>query len=427
MSDNEGANQANAVAGGMAAAMMGTLSVFDSQAQTWEEYCEVLGHFFEANNITDAGRKRAILLSSVGSKTYSLMRNLLSPDKPGDKSFTELTNLLQSHFNPKPSEIVQRFKFNSRTRTANETVTEYVAVLRELAQHCNYGDKLKEMLRDRLVCGIAEDRIQRRLLAEPDLTFEKALKIAQAIETANRDVRDLQPTLDSAAGKNATPMTVHKVGTENKRQRHVKKMCRSAPPGAQQTKGGGKSFVKGEKVPVLKPDGGARICGDYKLTVNPVSKLEQYPIPRLEDLFEKLTGGEKFSKLDLSHAYQQVSLDETSKPPAIFQRMMEGLLSRIPNVAVYLDDILLTGRSDHEHLETLNEVLRRLQEAGLRLKRNKCAFLEREAEFLGHKVDSAGLHPLPNKTGKSDLLASCHGHSRQPNQTTHNWTRKDWQ
>ncbi|CAL9705831.1 unnamed protein product [Knipowitschia caucasica] len=64
-------------------------------------------------------------------------------------------------------------------------------------------------------------------------------------------------------------------------------------------------------LPVLKPDGGARICGDYKLTVNPVSKLEQYPIPRLEDL---LTGGEKFSKLDLSHAYQQVSLDETSKP-----------------------------------------------------------------------------------------------------------------
>uniref|UniRef100_A0AAV2MCZ8 ribonuclease H n=1 Tax=Knipowitschia caucasica TaxID=637954 RepID=A0AAV2MCZ8_KNICA len=116
-------------------------------------------------------------------------------------------------------------------------------------------------------------------------------------------------------------------------------------------------------LPVLKPDGGARICGDYKLTVNPVSKLEQYPIPS----------------------------------PAIFQRMMEGLLSRIPNVAVYLDDILLTGRSDHEHLETLNEVLRRLQEAGLRLKRNKCAFLEREAEFLGYKVDSAGLHPLPNK------------------------------
>uniref|UniRef100_A0AAV2M4I5 Retrotransposon gag domain-containing protein n=1 Tax=Knipowitschia caucasica TaxID=637954 RepID=A0AAV2M4I5_KNICA len=274
MSDNEGANQANAVAGGMAAAMLGTLLVFDSQAQTWEEYCQVLGHFFEANNITDAGRKRAILLSSVGSKTYSLMRNLLSPDKPGDKSFTELTNLLQSHFNPKPSEIVQRFKFISRTRTANETVTEYVAVLRELAQHCNYGDKLKEMLRDRLVCGNAEDRIQRRLLAEPELTFEEALKIAQAIETANRDVRDLQPTLDSAAGKDATPMTVHKVGTENKRQ--------------------------SESITIW--------C-----------------------FFQS----------------RYISTDDGRTA-----------------VAVYLEDILLTGRSDYEHLETLNEVLRRLQEAG---------------------------------------------------------------
>lgn len=132
---------------------------------------------------------------------------------------------------------------------------------------------------------------------------------------------------------------------------------------------------------MLKPDSSARICGDYKLTVNQVSRLEQYPIPKLEDLFEKLTGGEKFSKLDLSQAYQQVTLDEASKPyvtinthkglfqvnclpfgvsssPAIFQRMMEGLVAGIPNVAVYLDDILLTGRSDQEHLETLNEVLK---------------------------------------------------------------------
>uniref|UniRef100_A0A8C6WE53 ribonuclease H n=1 Tax=Neogobius melanostomus TaxID=47308 RepID=A0A8C6WE53_9GOBI len=77
--------------------------------------------------------------------------------------------------------------------------------------------------------------------------------------------------------------------------------------------------------------------------------------------------------------------------------MMEGLVAGIPNVTVYLDDILLTGRSDQEHLETLSEVLRRLQEAGLRLKRNKCAFMEREGEFLGHKVDASGLHPLPNK------------------------------
>ncbi len=61
------------------------------------------------------------------------------------------------------------------------------------------------------------------------------------------------------------------------------------------------------------PGKSVRICGDYKLTVNQASKLEQYPIPKLEDLLEKLSGGEKYSKLDLSHAYQQVILDEESK------------------------------------------------------------------------------------------------------------------
>ena len=173
-------------------------------------------------------------------------------------------------------------------------------------------------------------------------------------------------------------------------------------------------------VPVLKPDNSVCICGDYKLIVNVVSKLEQCPIPKLEDLFKKLSGGEKFSKLDLSHAYQQVILDEASKPyvtintnkglfqvnhlpfgvsscSAIFQHLMESLVAGIPNVAVYLDDILLTVRDDREHLAMLNQVLAWLQDAGLYLKCNKCTFMEQEAEFLGHKVDASGLHPLPHK------------------------------
>ncbi|XP_071061030.1 uncharacterized protein [Pseudochaenichthys georgianus] len=188
----------------MAAAMEGNTAPFDSQSQTWEEYCDVLQYFFEANEIEDAGRQKSILLSSVGSQTYSLMRNLISPARPVDKTFDELVQLLKDHFNPKPSEIVQRYKFNSRSRKLGETVMEYVALLRKLAQDCNYGDKLTEMLRDRLVCGIGEDRIQQPLLSEPDLTFDRVLKLAQAIETASKDVRDLQ-SLESAPSHMRAP------------------------------------------------------------------------------------------------------------------------------------------------------------------------------------------------------------------------------
>lgn len=66
-------------------------------------------------------------------------------------------------------------------------------------------------------------------------------------------------------------------------------------------------------VPILKPTGTVRLCGDYKLTVNKVASLEQYPIPRMEDLFAAISGGQQFSKLDMSHAYQQILLDEESR------------------------------------------------------------------------------------------------------------------
>ena len=66
-------------------------------------------------------------------------------------------------------------------------------------------------------------------------------------------------------------------------------------------------------VPVVKQDGSVRICGDYKGTVNQVSKLHNYPIPKTEDLLATLGGGNKFTKLDMSQAYQQLELEESSK------------------------------------------------------------------------------------------------------------------
>ena len=141
-------------------------------------------------------------------------------------------------------------------------------------------------------------------------------------------------------------------------------------------------------VPVLKPDGSIRLCGDYKLTVNKVAKPDVYPLPRIEELFATLAGGKGFTKLDLAHAYQQIPLEKSSKQyvtintrkglyqynrlpfgvaaaPSIFQRTMENLLQGIPHVSIYLDDILVTGTSDADHLVTLDKVLARLKDAGL--------------------------------------------------------------
>ena len=121
------------------------------------------------------------------------MRDLLAPTKPSEKSFRDLTKLIKEHRNSEPSESIQRFKFNSRTRHSEESVRSYVAELRiSVTEHCNYGDTLNAMLRDRLVVGINNDRIQRRLLAEQQLDFAKALYIATSMETAAKNAQDIQ-------------------------------------------------------------------------------------------------------------------------------------------------------------------------------------------------------------------------------------------
>lgn len=76
-------------------ATIGTLAAFDPKNQTWDEYTEILEQFFAANQIAEADRQKAILISVVRAQTYSLMRNLLSPDKPKDKSFQELVLLIK--------------------------------------------------------------------------------------------------------------------------------------------------------------------------------------------------------------------------------------------------------------------------------------------------------------------------------------------
>ena len=82
----------------------------------------------------------------MGEKTYKLMCSLISPAKPNDKSFGQLVKAMRGHLCPLPSEIVQRYKFNSRIWQDGESVAVYVSELRALAQYCNFGEMLEVML-----------------------------------------------------------------------------------------------------------------------------------------------------------------------------------------------------------------------------------------------------------------------------------------
>ena len=173
----------------------GKIGSFNPTNETWSSYSERLQYYFEANEIRDA-KKHPTFLSICGPSTFQLLSSLAQPKSLRDHSFTELTELLDKHYDPAPSPIVQRFTFNTRLRRSDESIAEFVAELKSIARHCKFGNVLNDMLRDRLVCGVNDTRIQRSLLQEPNLTYEKALEIAQGIEAAAKNAQQLhlQPT-----------------------------------------------------------------------------------------------------------------------------------------------------------------------------------------------------------------------------------------
>ena len=170
-------------------------------------------------------------------------------------------------------------------------------------------------------------------------------------------------------------------------------------------------------VPVLKSNGHIRICCDHKVRRGGGG---QNTLPRVSDLHASLTGGESFPKLDMSQAYLQLKLDEASRGnvtinthnglfrytrlpydlsvgPSIFQRTLECVLAGIPHVCIFLDDILVTGKTQSEHVANLRLVLKRLDEAGLKLNNEKSEFFNASVVCLGHKINRDGLHPTDEK------------------------------
>ena len=639
-----------------AVGIIGRIEPFEDTVETWTSYTERLEQYFEVNDIAE-DKKVPALLTLLGGKTYTLLRNLTAPNKPKEKDYTTLVNLLRDHLTPKPIVIAERFRFHKRNQLQCESVNAYIAELRKLTEFCEFGLNLNDTLRDRFVCGLRNDQIQKKLLTIRELSLDKALEIAVAMETATKDAIELrnvqgdtpvhkvwgdrrrrnqgrsQPKLvcyrcngtdhlaDKCRFKESTCNQCHRKG-------HIRAACRS---GGQKKKpqhryqrvhalnheenddleiysvyshgndsiwikpcvngnvipmeldtGSSVSVIseadyvkyfKGEKleksllvlktysgeklhslgvlrvqvqyndqcsylnlyvvkrggpalfgrewlksiqldwkmiksltiasdeskcdmtlkdilarrdevfkdeigcvkgikaklhlkqdavpkfvkarpvafalrpkveqeldklekqniltpvqvsdwaspvVPVLKKDGRVRICGDFKVTLNSCLQVDQYPMPKIDDIFANLAGGQKFSKIDLRQAYLQLPMDEESmklltinthkglyqftrlpfgvaSSPAIWQRTIDQILQGLEGVQCILDDMIVTGKTEQEHLKNLDNVLSRMQRFGLRANLNKCYFFKENVTYCGHEIGSDGLKKSQDK------------------------------
>ena len=172
-------------------------------------------------------------------------------------------------------------------------------------------------------------------------------------------------------------------------------------------------------VPVRKPDGSLRLCIDYR-KLNFVTKNEKFPMPNLQNLVYSLHGAKYFTKLDLIKGYYQILMDDESKEltafstsrnqyqfkrlsfglknaPAVFQRIMQEILSDVPHdkVLIYLDDVLIIEDSFDKHKELLEKVFTKLKERGVKVNLKKSELFQTQVEYLGHLVGINGISKSP--------------------------------
>ena len=172
---------------------------------------------------------------------------------------------------------------------------------------------------------------------------------------------------------------------------------------------------------VRKPTGALRMCVDYR-KVNAKVKRDMYPLPRIDQTFDALSGAKYFTTLDLTAAYNQVEVHKDdqhktafitpmglyeyqrmpfglSNAPATFQRLMGRVFREeiLQILLVYLDDVVVYSRSVQEHFQRLEKVFQKLREHGLKLSASKCSFFRKEVKFLGHIVSAQGIKTDPEK------------------------------
>ncbi|CAH8609833.1 unnamed protein product [Dicrocoelium dendriticum] len=180
-------------------------------------------------------------------------------------------------------------------------------------------------------------------------------------------------------------------------------------------------------VVIRKPNGSVRLCADFSTGLNAALEPHQYPLPLPDDVFAKLNGGKYFATLDLADAYLQLQVEPESRKlltinthrglyqynrlpfgvktaPAIFQQVMDAMLTGLTGAAAYLDDIIIMGGTQEELFQRLDDVMMRIKEYGFRLRADKCKFFLKSIKFLGFVIDENGRRPDPENIEAIDRL-----------------------
>ncbi|XP_045455951.1 uncharacterized protein K02A2.6-like [Melitaea cinxia] len=453
-----------------------TLQPYDENNESFSTYLQRLQNYISLKGVTSATIKVQIFLNCIGPKYYQVLKNITAPECLESKSYDDLVELLRNHIAPEPGEVAQQHKFCLRQQHECESIANYVAGLKEIGGKCNFICNncknstfethlrvqfirgLREILYPRGTCNVnikykntevigrifvidrkVDPVLGREWIRKLNLQFdinslqkeenditekeftEKLKKIIQEYKELFSEeigeIKDYQAVFKLKEG--AVPVFLKPrpvpFALKNQVEAEIDRLEKEGILEKVTYSQWGTPIV-----PVLKQNGKMRLCADYRATLNKNLENDNYPIPRVEEIFSKLSGGKYFCTLDINQAYLHMKTNEDTAEmqaistckgtykvkrlmfgvkiaPNVWQRYMDQTLQGMEGTVCFFDDIALQGRTFIQLLQRIRKVFDKLKECGLHLNRKKCQFFQKSVTYLGHTINEKGLHPTEDK------------------------------
>lgn len=226
--------------------IMGKLEEFEP-GEDFETYKERLQIYFQINGIDDS-KKALILLSLIGKNTYKILKSLVQPKSPSECNYNDLIKALQKYFSPRLNIRAERYKFKKIIQEEGQSIQEFIIRLKEVAQTCDFGDFAKEIntnttkccekmqehkplqfksfalddaLTDQFIAGVRNEEIQRALLNDSSLNFEKCCNVALTMEMSTKESKAIHPVVSTQfAIKTSSSSPQIKNSSESHKSKH---------------------------------------------------------------------------------------------------------------------------------------------------------------------------------------------------------------
>ncbi|KAG8174307.1 hypothetical protein JTE90_010933 [Oedothorax gibbosus] len=304
-------------------------------AENWAKFKQRFTFYLEATEKTSKPDKTkvALLLGIMGEDCIEIYNNFKLSDEDSQK-FDTVIDRFDKHFAPSTNTVIARYKFFNCRQQPSESIDSFINNLKTLAKDCKFEDQEESLVRDLLIMGIKDVNVKEKLLIDSELNLDKAINYCRAKETSQNEIKLMQE------GGNSLKTEINAVKYNKK---NTKPMVLDASS----------AFLQ---IPLAEES----------------SKLCTIATPFGRYCFCRLPYG-------------------LASSPEVYQKAIDNIFSGLEGILVYIDDILVYGKTEEEHDIRLKSVLDMARKQGLNLSKEKSQIKVNSVKYLGYNLTSEGL------------------------------------